>query len=277
MREPLEEYLDRFEEAEAVTEELLELTTDLAGIDREAENILTNPSLLTVFRYVAAPPISVDDLKTLADATLALSRLRGDEEMRVRLIETVRLGIDRRRFPWVSESREPTEAERQAAIVSTASLLAIQRVATARRMESKSVQEADVKAALAAAGLTEIPARDASRLQDAPGSGEFCGEAMLGTRKADVIVGLYDGRKMPIECKVSNSGLNSIKRLNNDAAVKASSWIAELGHLGVVPAAVLSGVYKLKHLHGAQARGLTIFWAHDLDPLLAFIQATSQP
>ncbi len=62
---------------------------------------------------------------------------------------------------------------------------------------------------------------------------------------------------MPIECKVSNSATKSIKRLNNDAAVKAVSWRTDLGAANVVPPAVLSGVYKLRNLIDAQEKGLT--------------------
>lgn len=79
---------------------------------------------------------------------------------------------------------------------------------------------------------------------------------------------------MPIECKVSNSTLNSLKRLNNDAAVKAVTWKRDFGVHQVVPAAVLSGVYDLHNLLDAQARGLTIFWAHDLRPLTDFLSGT---
>jgi len=57
---------------------------------------------------------------------------------------------------------------------------------------------------------------------------------------------------MPIECKVSNSSLNSVKRLNNDAAVKAVGWKRDFGLRQVVPAAVLGGVYNLHNLLEAQ-------------------------
>jgi len=69
------------------------------------------------------------------------------------------------------------------------------------------------------------------------------------------VVRLWDHRIMPIECKVSNSALNSIKRLNHDAAVKAETWTKDFGTRNVVPAAVLSAVYKLRHLADAQQRG----------------------
>lgn len=79
---------------------------------------------------------------------------------------------------------------------------------------------------------------------------------------------------MAIECKVSNSSTNSVKRLNNDAAAKAEDWIGQFGTRNVVPVAVLSGVYKIHNLTNAQSRGLTIFWAHDLDELMSWIQQT---
>ena len=50
---------------------------------------------------------------------------------------------------------------------------------------------------------------------------------------------------MPVECKVSNSSTNSVKRLNNDAAVKAERGQTCSGRADVVPAATLSGVFKL--------------------------------
>ena len=63
-----------------------------------------------------------------------------------------------------------------------------------------------------------------------------------------------------------------MKRLSNDAAVKAEIWKNDFGKLQVVPAAVLSGVYKLHNLQEAQERGLALFWAHDLAALTAWIE-----
>lgn len=83
----------------------------------------------------------------------------------------------------------------------------------------------------------------------------------------DLVVGLWDTRIMPIECKVSNSSTNSVKRLNNDAAVKAEIWTKDFGGLTIIPAAVLSGVYKRHNLENAQRRGLTIYWAHRLEDM----------
>jgi len=278
MEEPLEEYLEAFDEYQGYIEELLETTVDLAQLDSQALEVLSDPHLLEAFRYLAAPPVSKDDLKVLADApSLAKGQLRKKPEDVRRLIDTVRLVLDRRRFAWVVEGREPTEAERGAAVMASAALLAASRVQTRRRTSGKVQQEALVKEALKGMGLKEVAARSIPNVSFAPTAGEFCAESTLGEpkagRKADIVLRLWDQRLMPIECKVSNSSLNSVKRLNNDAAVKAVTWRRDFGLRQVVPTAVLSGVYNLHNLVDAQERGLTLFWGHDLKPLTDWIDA----
>jgi hypothetical protein len=44
---------------------------------------------------------------------------------------------------------------------------------------------------------------------------------------------------------------------------------------GVVPGAVLAGVFKRSRLEYAQERGLALYWAHDLGQLTAWIAPTS--
>jgi hypothetical protein len=275
MEEPLEDYLEAFDEYQGHIEELLETTVDLSQLESTALDVLTDPHLLEAFRYLAAPPISQDDLKVLAEATsLAKGPLQSRPEDVRRLIEVVRLVLDRRRFSWVVENREPTEAERGAAVMASAALMAASRVQTNRRTLGKKQQEALVTQVLKTLGLKEVAAREIPNVSHAPAPGEFCGESVLGTRKGDLIVTLWDHRVMPIECKVSNSSLNSVKRLNNDAAVKAVSWKRDFGLRQVVPSAVLGGVYNLHNLLDAQDRGLSLFWAHDLAPLTAWIDQT---
>lgn len=274
MEEPLEDYLEAFDEYQGHIEELLETTVDLAQLDSQAFDVLTDPRLLEAFRYLAAPPISQDDLKVLADAeSLSKSSLKSKPEDVRRLLAIVRQVLDRRRFAWVVEMREPTEAERDAAVMASAALMAASRAQTNRRTIGKQQQEALVTEALKHLGLKEVASRRISNISLAPSPGEFCGESYLGSRKGDIIVRLWDQRVMPIECKVSNSSTNSVKRLNNDAAVKAGSWKTDFGLRQVVPTAVLSGVYKLHNLVDAQERGLTLFWAHDLKALTEWIAA----
>jgi hypothetical protein len=96
----------------------------------------------------------------------------------------------------------------------------------------------------------------------------------VDSRKADIVTRRWDRRIMALECKVSNSSTNSIKRLNNDAAVKASVWLSEFGTAQTVPAAMLAGVFKRHNLEQAQDRGPALFWSHDLDQPVRFIDST---
>jgi hypothetical protein len=274
MQEPLESYLQAFAHYEGFVGELLAASANLQEIDRRATDFLTNPDLLEAFRYFAGPPLSADDLKTLSEGVLSPARLGKDPDMVRRIVEIVRLGLDRRRFPWISENREPRAEERAAAVLASAALMAARSVGTARRHEGKEAQEFMVANALGGAGMYRVGTRPIPTLNLAPNAGEFCRESMLGSRKADIVVRLWDHRIMPIECKVSNSALNSIKRLNNDAAVKAETWTKDFGTRNIVPAAVIGGVYKLRHLSDAQQRGLTLFWAHDLQALVSWIERT---
>jgi hypothetical protein len=257
-------------------EDLLEATVDLTRMSPPDMNVLTDPALLEALRYLAGPPISRDDLEVLADGSLSPKQLKANPDMALRVVETILVALDRRRFPWVAEGREPGEAEREAAALASAALLATQRLSTSRRSESKDVQEQAVADSLAGAGFEEVPTRTINTLDNAPRQGEFCRESLFGTRKADFVVGLWDGRRMPIECKVSNSSTNSVKRLNNDAAVKATRWLEQFGTVQTVPAAVISGVFKARNLKAAQESGLTLFWAHHLDAMLEWVESTHQ-
>lgn len=249
------------------------------------EEKLRKEDLGALLRYLAAPPISSDDLKVLAEVdSLTSSRLAIAEDEATddserdgpaqRVLSTILQALDSQRFPWIAAGRMPTPSEREAAILASAALITAQRVATDRRTESKKAQEKRVRDFLTSLGFTAVPARGIRTLDDAPLRGQFCPESMVGSRKADIAVRLFDGRLMPIECKVSNSVLNSVKRINNDAAVKASIWRREFGENQVVPTAVLTGVFRAENLMEAQKGGLTLFWARDLAPLRDFIAST---
>lgn len=284
--EPLDVYTERFDDARDAVETLLESTLDLTlllpanpapKLRERLREIVTDREQFTAFRYLAGPPISADDLGAVADvASLAPSKIAEDAAGLDALAQTVLDAHDRRRFPWLMDEREPTPQERDAAIVATAALVAYQGYLSWRRHESGADQEALVADALAAIGYAEVAPRTVSLVSDGPGPGEFCRESKVLSEKADVLVRLPDRRLMLIECKVSNSSVNSYKRLNREAGGKAAVWVNELGSQGVVPAAVLGGVYALRSLEQAQDRGLSLFWAHSLGALTEWVQAPTR-
>ena len=277
LAEPLGAYREHYGRYRGAVERLLAATDDLASLADRAAHVLGDADLLYAARYLASPPISADDLKVLAGASLSPTAMKRDPEAARRVVETILLLLDRERFPWLPARRAPDGEERRTAVVATASLIASQRVLTARMNAAPRRQEALVRERLAGAGFAEDEPGPIPNVFAAPPVGHFTGECVVGgSRKADIVVRLRDGRVMPIECKVSNSELNSIKRLRNDAAVKARVWIDDLGRNNVVPAAVLGGVFKLSDLRDAQERGLALFWSHSLGELLAFAAAAGE-
>ena len=273
--EPLELYLELFDNYQGVVEEVMEQTVDLSRLRNVALDLVEDDRKLEVLRYLSGPPVSADDLKVLLQAkSLAAIRFKEEPELVDRLIGFVQDWHDRRRFPWLSEEWEPEEHDRKAAILATSVLLAMRRLETMRRSQAKNIQERFVAMQLRRSDFEQVKTRAVNTLNDAPKAGEFCCESLFGSRKADFVIGLLDGRTMALECKVSNSATNSIKRLNNDAAVKATVWRSDFGSVQVVSAAVLGGVYAIRNLIEAQKRGLTLFWAHDLESMIDWIRST---
>lgn len=90
-----------------------------------------------------------------------------------------------------------------------------------------------------------------------------------------MIISLHDRRVLAIECKASNSEVNSLKRVNHESLGKAQQWVAGFGKNATVPGAVLSGVFSVNILDKPQSGGLDIFRLHRrLDDLARFIEAT---
>ncbi|MDR0944718.1 MAG: XamI family restriction endonuclease, partial [Bifidobacteriaceae bacterium] len=239
----------------------------------QALDVLCHPRERELVRFLAAPPLSADDLKTLSGAqSLTPKRLREEPDKAVAAIKAVLAGLDPRRFPWVVSERPAEPTERFAAIVATAALSASARTQTARRSRGRELETA-VKTALASVGYHEVPTVAVANSTQGPRVGEYCGECDVVGGKADVLVRLPDGRLAPIECKVSNSEVNSYKRLIHDCGEKAQTWTRVLGPANCVPIAALAGCYSLGNLRKAQEMGVTLVWAHELGALADFINS----
>ena len=101
-----------------------------------------------------------------------------------RIVQIVLAGLDRRRFPWIAERREPTEAERSAAVLASAALMAMRKLETSRRSDEKGKQEEQVEAALLQYGFVKV-ATCVETLALAPERCEFCGN-VCGVTKDDL-------------------------------------------------------------------------------------------
>lgn len=205
LREPLEKWKQIFDQKADEFRQLFDAhgVADPASLTPVKLAEIFREGLSDALRYMAAPPISEDDLKVLAEASLAPTVVAKDADSAQRIIDTILQAVDPKRFPWIVEKRMPTKHEKAAAILASAVLITSQRVKTDRSNEGKETQEAAVKAFLRGIEFTEVSARSIRTLDDAPKAGEFCGESLVGSRKADIPVRLFDGRLMPIECKLN--------------------------------------------------------------------------
>jgi XamI restriction endonuclease len=233
--------------------------------------LASKPGLTLVARYLAGPPVSADDLNTLAGQPIS-GRKRLSPEAARRAATVIDAVMDRARFPWLFDDRvrSPTATERQLAINWTAGLRAIQQIQTGRRGESATRQEGAVEAVLSAEGFKKVNPRPIS-LADDLSRREFCRESLVVGAKCHVPIRLWDGRLLLIECKVSNSATNSVKRLNRECGGKAATWLGAFGSQSIT-SAVLAGVFKMKNLRDAQERDrLIVSWANDLRSLATFL------
>lgn len=260
-------YQAAFSEIEPVVRRLFDATTDLR--DFRGDVFRSDPELLPAARYLAGPLISADDLETLVGGRLG--RRAPEPDVAVRVADVLRSAWDPIRFPWLTEERAPKTSERQTAIRWTTGIWAIERLRTQRRTESSRKQEAAVASALTKAGYREGPRLRTMDMLDALPRGTFTREVTLAGSKCDIPVRLLDGRLLALECKVSNSALNSVKRLIRETGGKARAWRNAFG-LQAITGAVLAGVYKLGNLLDAQENyGIAIFWELRLRALQQFV------
>jgi XamI restriction endonuclease len=271
------EFSRRVATAEESVYELLEDTQGLLSL-HDGEIFREKPYLLRPARYMCAPPISEDDFDTLTNRHLKRRDRISAEDARA-ATDTILQALDHTRLPWVAAGREPAKDELRAAGTATAALMAYQETQTSRRNEAAVVQQDRVAALLEEEGFVCRP--EVRRIGSAAREiqpGQFSREADCGSEahraKADVPVLLRDDRLLLLECKVSNSEVNSFKRLNHETVNKARTWQRAYGDRAIT-GAVLSGVFRLDNVRAAQDAGVTIFWAFDLGFLRRFISAAS--
>lgn len=144
LEESLNRYSEFFERFSGVFRDLVDRLPALARGEDSADmlvEILGAGDPRTALRYLAAPPVSDDDLKTLAKTKLSATALRSSPENARRVAALVLRLVDPHRFPWIAEERSPSGDEVERAVVASAALVAAQKVSTARRAASKLQEE----------------------------------------------------------------------------------------------------------------------------------------
>ena len=278
--EPKERYLRAFDLLESANRDLLGSLSRLKNkpVDRAwLADVLANENLHIALRYLGAPPVSEDDLKTLSGDSLAPTLVRDDPARAASITNVILQILDPKRFPWVYENRNPSTEEIERAILASTVVAAAQRVQTSRRVDERIAVEGSVRGLLVGMGWKEIAAPKSgikSVRRDAPAPGKFMPGVKLGRNGADFVIGLYDHRLLAVECKGSNSEINSRKRINKEVANDAQAWLREFGEETVIPAAAIQGVFKPSYIAEAQEIPVVFYWGHRLDDLKKFLEVT---
>lgn len=271
-------YLPKLADARAELVEALKVTSDLTNL--RPELIAANPHIVRALRYTAGPPISEEDFRTLTAWPFSPTPFgRAVEAAAPEVCRVVRALADPLLFPWVRTSSGASEKDREAAINGTAKLLAVERFRTERRGGASKDQEDQVRRVLDKdAGLTWVPRPDKKTFGhidriDHLEMGTFSSECVLYGMKCDVPVRLPDGLLMTIECKVNSGQKNGWKRVSREVEGKAGRWRTKFGEPSVVIAIMLDGNFDLGTLTRFQDEGYFIFWAHDYQRLVDFVNA----
>lgn len=252
------------------------LSVDPANPDIGAvRRILSDVDLETALRYIAGPPVSKDDLGVLVTrraGRMGKMTVNTHPSLAIDILKLICRLADVERFPWVSRGLPPRVHQLKQAIRTTTAMQAAQAMQTERRGYGK-VVESRLRERLEAMGYTRIRTPNKGKITapvHMPAPSTFYGECSVQGRRADLLIGLPDGRVVAVEAKDSNSIVNSVKRVLNDTAAKARHWHGRFGET-VVPVALLSGVFGVESLKSAQASGLFLAWSHDLDSFVSWL------
>lgn len=108
--------------------------------------------------------------------------------------------------------------------------------------------------------------------RDSSGLGEVL-DPLADLREEGLVFAFAERQIVCLECKVSNSEVNSYKRLNHEAVDKVAKWKEAFGRQ-CVSGAVLQGCFKTSNLLAAQEEGAYLFWSADLSELIKFVNST---
>ena len=276
--EPLEDYINEFDSAKKAADAIIDQLPDILKHPANQEllaSLASDAHMCTALRYLAAPPISEDDLDTLLATKLSARTLRANPGVAEGLVNIIRETIVPRRFPWIRDGGTPTGEQLYAAKLASAVAATIQRIQTKRRGDEKKALENALESELIGLEFKRVasPPHAIQNAEDLPAPKSFMANVTLGADNGDCVVGLFDRRRLALECKSSNSTINSRKRLNKEVVKDAENWRRQFGNQ-VVAGAVLRGVYEPRYVMEAQGTPLLIFWSHRLSDITDFIVET---
>lgn len=270
-------YDECFDEALARVREIFVGTDNLRTLFETGGKFLRDKSSLYVMRYLARPTVSADDFGRLSGCGTTSASKFADADMTTLAMDYITANLNTKLACWLNSGVEPSETDVYAAEVAIATLVADQKTKTRMRTSASKAQEKTVRDTIVdKCSYAVVDGTDFQLPAGAPKAFQvFKKETLVGGSKADVVLGLPDGRFMCLECKVSNSEVNSYKRLNHETTDKAERWRRLFGQ-SCVCGCVLQGCFKVENVISAQKSGVSLFWSYDLQPLVDFINACKE-
>ncbi len=258
-------YRSHYDEGYQILLDLFDKTDDLTSF---AEGPLKDKGRRAAARFLAGPPWSKDDLKTLVQAQAGPE---ADAAAKAKAtLYVLKLGWDLRRFPWLQTGGRPNAMARKLAISQTAAIWAVERTRTSSRVDRSKKQENLVQGTLEAAGYAKINAEKGTALDPLTlPKGTFAKGIAVGGRRCDFAIRTKSDGIMIIECKYAGSRANAFKRIIHEGSSKKTAWSAG-GQNATV--SVLGGVFRAENVFTLQNEiGMLVLWDHDLSPLAAVL------
>jgi hypothetical protein len=231
---------------------------------------------MLAFRHLLSPPLSQDQFKLICPQWPKSSEKSG-RPIPVEAASVVAQMLGRwrarRLSPWIEMNREPATAEIDSLLLAAGTLIALQKLVTARRNRIAREQEEAVTELLRAKGWQRLPSQLIDQRAQVPAK-HFMHKTRFASgqnqsQEVDVACGLGATVVLAMECKVTNDETNSVKRVN-DVLKKAAAWKNHWGNF-VQPAAMLQGVLKPEDVQRLLDAGVHVFWSHRLDEFAAWI------
>jgi hypothetical protein len=222
-----------------------------------------------VFRQLLAPPMSQDQFKLVCPVWNKSYENAGrplDAPAARATAAVISERLDRGVVKWAAGA-VPNSRPAVVALLRVAStLMALQKVSTARRTRLAFEQEYAVTEMLEDTGWTRLPSKLIDTRAAVPPY-HFMHKTRFATnttrpQEVDIACGLRGSYVLAMECKVTNDETNSVKRIN-DVLKKATAWKDHWGSF-VKTAALLQGVIAPKDVQRLADAGVSVFWSHDL-------------
>lgn len=275
-------YLDNMKPAEAKADwlfamrEAREFAKDALRASSYLRNIAgalkSSGTHALIFRQILSPPLSQDQFRLICKSYSKSKEKKGGQisaNVAGDIAAVIHERMDYSLAPWLNAGRTPTREDVTLFLKVVSTMLAQQRIQTARRNRLARIQETAVIDLLLGSGWTQlsgstIDERGQVATQCFMHKARFT-TATTAAQEVDIACGLKRSRVLAMECKVTNDRTNSVKRIN-DVIKKSSAWKTQYGKF-LTTAALLQGVIAPKDVQRLTDNEIEVFWSHDLTAL----------